>query len=175
MRHVAAMASITAFLVACVDLQKQAPLIRGANDLTPGSEADRVSQSPACRVEGTFRTQVFETRTDPPGCGGAHRETSDEGDKVTVTVQRGRAALSLSGTTGLCEGGWLHGCTLASRCDIDGPEGTVTLQIQWTFGPDGFEGTEDITTNPAHRNHCRLTETIRGLPQDPSSPEATEG
>ena len=137
------------------------PVLSGANStaISPLGEAPDPSQ---CNVAGTYQTRAVDARADPQGCSSAKVEGEGEGDVVTITVQGDRATVAFNVARGACEGGQLRGCALTSKCDLEGPGGSATMQLEWQFDKTGFTGSEDLLRLLRSGGQCRLTQHVKG-------------
>jgi hypothetical protein len=56
--------------------------------------------------------------------------------------------------------------TLTSKCDIEGPGGSVTMQLEWHFDRAGFTGSEDaMRVLRQGGGQCRLMQHVKGTPR----------
>jgi hypothetical protein len=152
----------TVAVLSCVPpVEHEMPVLSGANGRMEGAPVEPPDPS-QCTVAGTFQTRAVDARVAPEGCSTAKVEAEGEGDVVTITVQGDRATVAFNVARGACDGGQLRGCTLTSKCDLEGPGGAATMQLEWKFDQTGFAGSEDLMRFLRQGGECRLMQHVKG-------------
>jgi len=147
--------------------EHEMPVLSGANGAYDPTIPGHVPDPGKCIIPGTYETRAFAAHNEPAGCSNAHAEKRGEGDIVTVTMQGAHATVAFNSLRGACDGATIDGCRLLSKCDVEGPGGTATMQLEWQFDRTGFEGSVDALATPRYGDKtCKLSQRERGARRD---------